>query len=109
MLEPNYEEFLDSAKQIVDHEIIPFIPIQSGHIIKQFLQFSDDVYYQKIGEKLIVTKDWDQFDDLAKNGVLGNGTHALVYAHLNKYHQLIGKFLIHSLLLSKITYSEIPC
>ena len=75
ILRPNFEEPLDTAKQLVEKKIT----LYGGpgfEIWKQFLLDSSIPDYNKLGETLIIADDWDHFDNITEHDVIGNGTHA---------------------------------
>ena len=70
ILRPNFEEPLDTAQQLVEKNIT-LIVVPAGNIWKEIL-----LDYNILGENMIVPDDWDQFDIILEQGILGAGTHA---------------------------------
>ena len=92
LLEPDFEEYLDTAEQLANNpNIIPIIT-PHGEIMKQFLQFSNTKHYTPIGEKLIVTNDWNHLDEMVKHDVFETGSHAMVNTYLSKYFESLGNW-----------------
>ena len=94
ILQPNFEEPIDTAKQLNEQNItvvgFPFM-----HLLKKFLQNSNTTEYQEIGEKMIVTKTWEQYNNMTKYYIIGNGTkyggtHAMLAQNINKYENGLG-------------------
>ena len=50
LLMPQYEKPIDSAQEIRDRGLIPFVAPNFGYL-KQFLLDSPNTVYQKLGEK----------------------------------------------------------
>ena len=90
LLKPDFEEYLDTAEQLANNPNIIPIVVPHGQIMKQFLQFSNTAYYKPIGEKTIVTNDWNHMDEMVKDDVIGTGTHAIVITAISKYVQSLG-------------------
>ena len=75
ILRPNFEEPLDTAQQLVEKNIT-LIVVPAGNIWKEILLESSVTDYNILGENMIVPDDWDQFDIILEQGILGAGTHA---------------------------------
>ena len=82
MMTPNFEDPMDTAKQLVDNNIILY-DIPRGQIWKQFLEQSPIPEYNKLAETYYVTKDWDEFDYYSEHKVIGSGTHAHMGSYLD--------------------------
>ena len=74
-MRPNFEEPLDTAKQLVEKNITLY-DVPGTEIWKQFLQDSSIPEYKKLGETFIITDNYDHFDNISKHDVIGAGTHA---------------------------------
>ena len=75
ILRPNFEEPLDTAKQLVEKNIT--IYIQAGlEDNKQWLLESPIPEYRILGENAIVSDDLDHFENMTAHDVMGAGTHA---------------------------------
>ena len=75
ILRPNFEEPLDTAKQLVEKNITLY-DIPGAEIWKQFLLESSIPEYNILGETMIITDDMDHFNNISKHDVIGAGTHA---------------------------------
>ena len=73
ILRPNFEEPLDTAKQLVEQNITLYDYYEGS---KQFLLESSIHEYNILGENMIITDDWDHFKNMTKHDVIGAGTHA---------------------------------
>ena len=75
ILRPNFEEPLDTAKQLVEKNItLYFEPGLDGS--KQWLLDSPLKEYRILGENAIIADDMDNFNNITKHDALGAGTHA---------------------------------
>ena len=74
-MKPNFEDPLDTAKQLVEKNITLY-DIPGGEIWKQFLLESSIPEYNKLGENYIIADDWDHFNYITEHYVIGAGTHA---------------------------------
>ena len=63
LLRPSYEEPADTAADLLKRDITPFY-IPGGEIYKQFFAASLDPTYQELGKRLIISKDYDEYEDL---------------------------------------------
>ena len=75
ILRPNFEEPLDTAKQLVKKNITIYA-IPGSEIWKQFLLESSIPEYNILGETYLIADDWDHFENITEHYVMGNGTHA---------------------------------
>ena len=91
ILRPNFEEPLDTAKQLDEKDItIYFEPGFDGN--KQWLLDSPILENRILGENAIIADDWDHFDYITKHYVIGAGTHAQMEAHLAPYELSMGRW-----------------
>ena len=76
ILRPNFEEPLNTAKQLVERNNITlyFEPGLDGS--KQWLLDSPLKEYRILGENAIIADDMDNFNNITKHDALGAGTHA---------------------------------
>ena len=92
ILRPNFEEPLDTAKQLVEKNITLYM-IPGREIWKRFLLESSIPEYNILGETMIVADDYDQFDSIIEHDVIGAGTHAHGPAsYLEPYHLDMGRW-----------------
>ena len=90
ILRPNFEEPLDTAKQLVEKNIT--IYIQAGlEDNKQWLLESPIPEYRILGENAIITDNEDHFDNITKHDALGAGTHAQMTYYVNSEELYLGK------------------
>ena len=69
LLTPSYEEPVETAKDLVKRDIIPFYG-PGGEIYKQFFAASQDPIYQEISRRLVIAKNWDEYDDMVRKVIL---------------------------------------
>ena len=77
MLKPNFDDPLDTAKQLVENNITLYY-VPGAYIMKQFLAKSSIPEYNKLGESMYITKDWDEYYHYIEHNVIGEGTHAFI-------------------------------
>jgi len=83
ILRPNFEEPLDTAKQLVEKNITLY-DIPGTEIWKQFLLESSITEYNILGENLtIIADDWDHFNYMSEHDAIGAGTHAYMAASIS--------------------------
>ena len=63
LLRPSYEEYVETTEDLIKRNITPFMP-PGREIYKQFFAASPSPIYQEISRRLIIAKDWDEFEDL---------------------------------------------
>ena len=90
-MRPNFEEPLDTAKQLVDKNITLY-SVPGGQIWKQFLLESPISNYKILGENIVIADDWDHLDKIAERDIIGAGTHALMRARVTKFQLSLGKW-----------------
>ena len=91
ILRPNFDEPLDTAKQLVEKNIILF-DVPGGDMWKQFMLESPNPEYNKLGMTYIVADDWYHFDNMSLHGVIGNGTHTYMGGTLNWWYFSMGRW-----------------
>ena len=75
ILSPNFEDYLDTAKQLDEKNItIYFGP--GSELNKQWLLESSLPEYNILGENAIVAKNWEEYENTTANDIFGAGTHA---------------------------------
>ena len=90
-MRPNFEEPLDTAKQLVEKNITLYYA-PGGEIWKQFLLKSSLPDYNILGEKIVIPDNWDQFSNISRHDVLGSGTHAQLTPNLMNYELAMGRW-----------------
>ena len=91
ILRPNFEKPLDTANQLVEHKFTLYL-WPEAQIWKQFLIQSSLTDYSKLGEKMIVSNDWDQYFNITEHNVIGAGTHALMTPYLEWWELSLGRW-----------------
>ena len=71
-MRPNFEDPLDTAKQLVEKNITLYFEPE-GEIWKQFLLESSIPEYNKLGENMIIADDEDHFDYIIRHYAIGAG------------------------------------
>ena len=90
-MRPNFEEPLDTAKQLVERNITLYDG-PGYQIWKQFLSESPTPEYNKLAENMIFADDWDHFYQISEHDVIGNGTHALMVSYLSAKLENLGNW-----------------
>ena len=80
-MEPQFEEPLDTAKQLVEKNITLY-GVAGSEIWKQFLLESSIDEYKILGENFLIP-DWDDFYNIAEYDVIGAGTHAYMASRIS--------------------------
>ena len=88
-MRPNFEDPLDTAKQLVEKNITIYLE-PGSEIWKQFLLESSIPEYRILAENLIFADDWNHFDKISINNVIGAGTHAQMTTYLLPYELDLG-------------------
>ena len=65
LLRPRYEEPVETAKDLIKRDIIPFYA-PGGEHIRQIFAASQDPNYREIAKRLHVAKNWDEYLDLVR-------------------------------------------
>ena len=74
LLRPSYEKPVDTSNDLLDRDITPFIH-PGGGFFKQALANNPDPNIQEISRRLIVTKNWSEFEEMVKK-VISTGMFA---------------------------------
>ena len=101
-MKPNFEPLVHTARDLVERDITLYLT-PGSQIWRQLLSQSDIPEYNKIAETLIFTKSYDQFDEMTKNEMLNQGTHAKMASVqwvlasvggrlLTEYDEYLGKY-----------------
>ena len=87
LLKPSYEEPVETAADLINRGLTP-IMWPTAQIYRQFFAASSDPIYQEISRRLVIAKDWDEYDELSKK-VISTGLYAeikyLPYAYPEEY------------------------
>ena len=73
LLRPNYEKPVNSAKDIIDRRMIPFVD-DGAYFYRDYLVRSPNPLYQQLGEIVVIPKDYGEVLEMFKNDIQG-GTH----------------------------------
>ena len=73
---PSYEVPVETAKDLINRNIIPFI-FPGSEIYTQIFAASSDPVYQEISRRLDVAKDWDEYYDMMRK-VTSTGMYASI-------------------------------
>ena len=71
---PSYEEPVETVKDLIKRDIFPFYD-PGGEIMRQFFETSTNPDYREISRRIVIAKDWDEYDELARK-VTSTGTYA---------------------------------
>ena len=96
LLRPSFETPVDTAEEILNRGMIPFVEPVSRVFI-DILSQSTATDYQQLAKKCVLTKDHDEVMKLLAEGVHGAGTHVFLfdpskftvnpeYEELGEYH-----------------------
>ena len=66
LLRPSYEEPVETAADLIERDITPFMAPRA-QIFRQFFAASPDPDYQEISRRLVVAKDWDEYEDMIRH------------------------------------------
>ena len=91
MLRPNFENPIDTAREIVERNLTVLM-WPNGHIWIQFLAQSPIEDYQRLSDRMYVTKDNAEQYFLAEQGVINAGTHVRMTAYLTPKYLEFGKW-----------------
>ena len=91
MLRPNFEDPLDTAVDLVDNNITLYCN-PYGQIWKQFLAQSTIPAYNKLADTMIITEDWDEYNNYSEHYVLEKETHAMMVSLLLPYELAMGRW-----------------
>ena len=90
ILRPNFEEPLDTAKQLVEKNITLYVT-PGAEIWKQFLLDSSIPEYKILGENITIPDDWDHYGYMTEHDVIGAGTHAQMKTSLGPKELSLGE------------------
>ena len=90
MLRPNFEDPLDSARQLVQKNItLIFNP--NSQIWRQFLLESSIPEYKILGENVIFANNSKHYINMSRYDVLREGTHARMTSSISPAYMKMGK------------------
>ena len=79
LLRPSYEEAVETSEDLIKRDIIPFLD-PGAEIYIQFFAASTDPNYQEISERLVISKDWYEYEDMVRKVTL-TGKFAEIGSH----------------------------
>ena len=92
ILRPNFEEPLDTAKQLVEKNFTLYGG-PGTEFWKSFLMESSIPEYNILGETYLIADDWDHFDNnITEHDVIGAGTHAYMIGYLSGWEMSLGRW-----------------
>ena len=91
LLKPEFETPVDTAQDVLDIGLIPFVhPRAVGYI--DILKQSPDRVYQKLGEVMVVPKNEEEVIKMLKEDVQDAGTHIFLCNFLNPEWEKLGDY-----------------
>ena len=81
LLLPAMSKPFDTAEEILDNGMIPII-LPGGTFWQDLLDNSPNPIYQKLGERSVMPKDWDELRLMAEEKIVGANTHAWITSDL---------------------------
>ena len=63
LLRPSYEQPVETAADLIKRDITPFL-LPGGEMYRQFFAASSDPVYQEISRRVVIAKDWDEYEDM---------------------------------------------
>ena len=65
LLRPSYEEPVENAADLIKRDITPFLS-PGSEMFRQVFASSSDPNYQEISQRLIIAKDWDEYENMVR-------------------------------------------
>ena len=91
ILRPNFEEPLDTAKQLVERNNITLYFDFGFESNKEWLLDSPILEYRILGENAIIADDYNHFYNMSAHDVMGSGTHAQMTYFIDGYELELGE------------------
>ena len=76
LLKPSYEVPVETATDLIKRDIIPFL-YPGSEIFLQIFADSSDPDYQEISRRIVVAKDWNEYEDMVHK-VISTGNFAQI-------------------------------
>ena len=73
-MKPNFEPPVHTLRQILDRNLTLYM-FPGTYGMKVMFARSDFPEFREIAETMIITKSYEEYDNLTKHGLLSNGTH----------------------------------
>ena len=90
MMKPNFEPPAHTLRQILDRNLTLYM-FPGTYGMKVSFARSDFPEFREIAETMIITKSYEEYDNLTKHGLLSSGTHTMVYAFLYDFEYPWGR------------------
>ena len=74
LLRPSYEKPVETAADLIKRDLTPFMQ-PGGYMFKQIFTASSDPVFQEISRRLVIAKDWDEYEDMVHK-VIPTGLYA---------------------------------
>ena len=68
LLKPSFEEPVETVEDVIKRNLIPFFA-DGGEFYKQHFADSPDPNYREISRRLVVAKDWDEYEEFVQKTV----------------------------------------
>ena len=91
MFKQVFEDPVDTAQEVKDKGLIPFVEWGQGFIV-DLLARSDDKVYQYLASITVIPKSFLEWLDLMQFGVQGNETHVYLGPHVPTYTDRFGLY-----------------
>ena len=93
LLSPQYEKPINTAQDVVDRGLIPFVVFEGQHYV-HLLTKSSNPLYQQLGEITVVPADIPELDAMCRDDIQGANTHVFVgcYECIVIYNGRFGKY-----------------
>ena len=89
-MKPNFEPPVHTMRHILDKNITLYMP-PGNHYWEVNFARSDNLELREIARTMIITKSWDEFDNLTKYGLLSSGTHTQLFSHMSQIELVWGQ------------------
>ena len=85
LLKPSFEEPVETVEDIINRNLIPFFA-DGGEFYKQFFADSPDPNYREISRRLVVAKDWEEYEEMVRKRLLQDYMLTLEHLHFGLIH-----------------------
>ena len=83
-MKPNFEPPVHTLRQILNRNITLYM-WPGTYAWKVHFSQSDIPELREIAKTMIITKSWDEFDNLTKHGLLSSGTHTQLTSYMYEF------------------------
>ena len=91
MFEKDFEDELDTAEQLVTRGIKLIVDHNFWRFWRQWYRDSPDPWYHQLADSLAVPADYLHLEQMTRDEVLREGSHAIMYSHLFPRHLVWGE------------------